>query len=336
MKIDMQKAITHGHDALEASENKFDYDRSKWLNASEAFTCIRKQWYKKHAPESAEKDARGYARRGWHGEIFMVDGLRAANIPMDYAGDDQITLQDPNTKCSATGDGIIIGEDEWTPADFKTIDPRFNRANFPKPHHVGQLQITMELIDMHIDRPADVKMESGLLVYMDASDFDDIVQFEIPRDPGILGRMKKRANKILKSKSPSSLDREGKTNGGKECRTECEFKGICGVDSEALPTPGRKKANRGSNLDASAKRFMDIKDEMDRLKTDQDVVKEDIKVEMKKRKKSNVTVGDIEVELTTVAGRKSLDKKAIKKAGIDLSPFETEGAPTERLSLKRK
>lgn len=333
MKIDAQEAITRGHDALEAAETKFAYDRSKWLNASEAGTCIRKQWYKKHAPEAAGAEDRGYARRGHNCEVFMLAGLRAANVPLEYAGKDQITLQDPDTKCSATGDGIIIGDKEWTPIDLKSIDPRFNRANFPKPHHVSQLQISMELIDKLIDRPKGVALTSGLLIYMDASNHDDIVQFEIKRDPAILERMKKRASKILRSKSPDALDREGKRNGGKECRVECDFREVCGVDVEN--TGGKRKANRGSKIDAAAQQYLDIKDQVAVLTDTQKALGEDIKVELKKRNKPELTVGSIHVELAVVKGRTSLDKKAVKEAGIDLSPYEKTGAPSERLTVKR-
>jgi hypothetical protein len=45
-------------------------------------------------------------------------------------------------------------------------------------------------------------------------------------------------------------------------------------------------------------------------------------------------VGDIEVELTSVAGRSSLDQKAMEKAGIDLAPFRKIGLPSERLTVK--
>ncbi len=34
-----------------------------------------------------------------------------------------------------------------------------------------------------------------------------------------------------------------------------------------------------------------------------------------------------------VKGRKSLDRKAAEKAGIDFSPYEREGDPSERLTI---
>lgn len=331
--FDAQAAVLTGIAAIE-SRNELDHaERAKWLNASEAGTCIRKQWYRKHMPETAGEDTRGYARRGQHGETYLLDAMRAANVPLVWSGDEQITIQDTKRKISATGDGIITLDDRWIPLDLKTIDPRFNRANFPKPHHVTQLQITMALIAEQVDIPKGVKMDMGLLVYMDASNYDDIVQFEIPHDPGILDKMKARANKVLRSKTPDALDREGKTKGGKECRVECPFNDVCGVKLEAAE--GRKKANRGSVLDDAAVRYMDAKDEIERLETDKDLAAEDVKVEMHKRKKSELMVGNIQILLETMVGRKSLDKKAATAAGIDLSPYEKTGASFERLTLKR-
>ena len=34
----------------------------------------------------------------------------------------------------------------------------------------------MALVDKHVARPADVELKTGILVYMDASDFDDILR----------------------------------------------------------------------------------------------------------------------------------------------------------------
>ncbi|CAK0767864.1 hypothetical protein WCLP8_4170006 [uncultured Gammaproteobacteria bacterium] len=39
------------------------------------------------------------------------------------------------------------------------------------------------------------------------------------------------------------------------------------------------------------------------------------------------------VSWSPVKGRKSLDRKAAEKAGLDLSPYEREGDPSERLTI---
>ena len=182
-------------------------------------------------------------------------------------------------------------------------------------------------------KPAGMKFSRGLLVYMDASNYDDISQHIVEMDEGILDRMAKRAKKVLNTVDVAGLDREGKRNGGKECQSMCAFKSVCGVTAEDASS--RKRANRGSNIDKAAVRYMDIKDQTDLLKVEQDGLKEDIKNELLARKTQKGMVGNIEISLAVSKGRASLDRKRVKAAGIDLSPFETVGAPSERLTLKR-
>ena len=328
--IDVKTQVIRGAELAEVG--KFKQDRTKYLNASEAGSCIRKQWYSKHLTEAEEPRMWGYARRGIHGEKYIVDSLKLANVPIDMAGKEQWSLQDEKRRISATPDGVIKFDDEWLGLEIKTIDPRTNRSNLPKEQHVTQLQICMAMIDEQVDRPMGTKFSRGLLVYMDASNYDDIHQHLVLADPDILDRMAKRAKKILNTKDVAMLDREGKRNGGKECQSMCGFKGVCGVTAEDASS--RKRANRGSKIDDAAIRYMGIKDSIDTLKTEQDNLKEDIKNELHARRVNKGVVGNIEVTLSTSKGRASLDKKAVKAAGIDLSPFETVGAAVERLTLK--
>ncbi len=79
--------------------------------------------------------------------------------------------------------------------EFKTIDPRTKKSRLPRAKDVAQLEIGMELIDQNIDRPDGVTLR-GVLVYMDASNFFDIEEFQIPRNKAILNQMAKRSSKI--------------------------------------------------------------------------------------------------------------------------------------------
>jgi CRISPR/Cas system-associated exonuclease Cas4 (RecB family) len=321
--INIKDATMMGRTIIEDGEG-FNLDRTKFMTASEAGTCIRKQWYAKHGTPEQEQDW-GFARRGKHGEVYMIESLRMTNAPLMFSGFDQVSISEGNI--SATPDGFLAYEDEWIGIEIKTIDPRTNRNNLPKENHVTQLKIAMAIGDRYYDNPG---IKKGLLIYMDASNFDDIIQFEIDADPSILEKLTPRANKILKSKSADALDREGKKNG--DCKY-CPFTDICGV--AAPEDTGRKKANRSSNLDGSAIRYMELKDNEEAIKTEKASLKEIISKELEKRKTGTITVGDISVVLEAVKGRTSLDKKAVKKAGIDLSPFEKTGASSTRLTLKR-
>jgi len=323
MKIDLKQQIIRGGNILD--EGKFNFDRTKYLNASEADQCIRQQWYAKHnAP--AEAQDWGFARRGTHAEKFVYSALTAANVPLLHHIP-QVSLQDGDI--SATPDGVIAYDDEWIGLEIKSFDPRKNTKNFPTKRHSTQLKIGMELLATQL-KPVGIKMSRGILMYINASNFDDVLQYDVKMEEGIVNRYRPRAKKVLHTEDVAMLDREGKSND--DCKF-CPYKGPCGVT--AVSAPAAKVANRGSNLDGSARRYMEIKDGMDQLKAEQDVIKEEIKAEVTRRGVGKVTVGNISVDFSVAKGRSSLDKKAVAAAGIDLTPFETIGNPVERLTLKR-
>ena len=327
----MQELIIIGSDANDAG--RFDQKkRDQYLNGSEALSCIRKQWYAKNGA-AKEPENWGFARRGTHGEKFLVDSLLAANVPLRFTGEDQLSLQDEKRKISSTPDGIIQYDDVWIVPEFKTIDPRTNKGNLPKPAHVAQLEIAMELIAGQIDRPAGIIAIKGVLIYMDASNYHDIVEVPVARNPAILDQMAKRASKVLRTKDVGNLDREGKRNGGNECRSMCPFRDVCGVHAEKAVD--RKRANRGSSLDGSAIRYMALKDQEAGIKVEKATLQEDIKSGLAQRGTNKVMVGSISVSMSIIKGRLSLDKRAVAAAGIDLSPFEKIGNPSERLLVER-
>jgi hypothetical protein len=330
----MLDLILRGQASLDEKASERFEGRDAYLNASEAGTCIRKQWYQRNAKGKAAPQNWGYARRGSHGERYLVSAMREAvestGDRFILAGDDQVTVRDEARKLSATPDGLILYADRGVVPEFKTIDPRTNRKNLPKDKHILQLQIGMALLAQEMP---ELPALSGRLIYMDASNYDDIVSFDVSFDENILKHAAKRASKLLRTKSAGPLDREGKANGGKECKTECPFKDHCGVDLAEDST--RKRANRNSNLDGAAVRFMELKDAEDEISVEKAVLAEEIKSGLIARGVNNVIVGDITVNLAVAKGRASLDKKAVAAAGIDLAPFTTVGSPTERLTVKR-
>lgn len=217
--------ILEGAQILDDGEG-FGIDRSKYLNASTANSCIRKQWYERNLPE-VEQDW-GFARRGKQGELYLVDCLRAAGAMVDYVGDEQVSIVSEEHRISATPDGYIEEGDGWHALEFKTIDPRTNKARLPKADHVTQLQIGMELA--HLQGADFPKPVCGHLIYMDASNYNEIVEIQIERDPGILKRLKARAKAMLDAKKVDKLDREGKRTG------ECKLYGGCRSPSNAVST----------------------------------------------------------------------------------------------------
>tara|TARA_Y100000389_G_scaffold180223_1_gene194884 strand:+ start:1650 stop:2651 length:1002 start_codon:yes stop_codon:yes gene_type:complete len=322
----IKEQVDFGRTAIE-NLHVWDVDRSQYMNASEADSCIRRQWYEKHDTEKGPVDW-GYARRGSHGEKYLVESLRASNMPLELAGDEQKSFADRETMISATPDGVALLDDGRYQFEFKTVDPRVNRSKLPRSGHVTQLRLGMALLNKLYYRKEPIK--AGILIYMDASNFNDITQHIITPEPGILERYAQRAKTILKVRAADTLDREGKATG--ECKL-CPFKQTCGVDFAPRPTQ-QSRGNRGSALDEFVKNYNSAKEAEDLAKSTKAAAGEAIKQELINRSTTELVVGPYHIVVKTIKGRRSLNRKLIEQAGIDLSPFETEGAPSERLEVK--
>jgi len=318
--------ILTGAQALDDNEG-FGIDRAKYLNASTADSCIRKQWFERHLPP-VEQDW-GFARRGKQGELYLVDCLLASGAELAYCGEDQVSLVSDEHRISATPDGYMSTDQGWLALEFKTFDPNSNRNYFPRKGHVTQLQIGMELAHLQDDEfPAPA---SGKIVYMNASNYNDILEFDIERDRDILDRLAPRAKRMLTAKAIDKLDREGKRDGQCKNYGGCPFAAQCGIEIEGTATVNR--ANRGSALDAAVQAYVLAKADETEAKARKEDAAESIKVELQSRNARELIVGNHRAALTPVAGRRSYDWKAMQAAGIDLSPFMTVGKASERLTV---
>jgi|APSaa5957512535_1039671.scaffolds.fasta_scaffold06103_6 hypothetical protein len=331
--VDFKTSIIAGADAIRAQEQAaWGFDRTKWANASEIGGCIRRQWYEKHGGKinKGHQENWGMADRGQTAETYVVERMLEAGLPLKFCGDAQQTFQDPETKLSATPDGVLIYNDRFEPLDIKCIDPRTNVAkNLPRSYHVDQLQIGMAL--MQQDDLFMAPVLGGWLIYINASDYTDVHQFWVEYEPKILDKKKRRASQILRSKSVKALDREGKSTG--DCkRFKCPYTDVCGVATAA--TTGRSKANRGSNLDAAVKSYVDCKEIEDSAAEGKELAKEQIKAELVKRKVTEAKVGGHQVTMEVTKGRTTYDIKKMKADGVDVDPYEKTGKPSERLTVK--
>jgi hypothetical protein len=335
--MDVKRKILLGAAAIDARDAFDPEERREYMNASEAMTCIRKQWYAKFNEDAGEEQDWGYARRGNGVEKHVVACLLAANVDLRLAGEDQEGVYSDEHRISATPDGVFVEPEYLIGGEFKSIDPRVNRNNLPREYNVTQLQLGMALVDrvkVELGLP-DLPFSHGLLTYTDASNWNDTIQFTVPFDPDILDRLAKRAKRLLGTRSVARLPREGKMGGGKECNTMCSFKAQCMGDEAAVDgTTQSGRGNKGSRLDIVVQDYWAAKLIELSAKGDKDEAAERIKQELRKRKVSTLTVGGRSVELVSVKGRLSLDKKAVKAKGIDLTPFEKRGAASERLTIK--
>lgn len=323
MPNSVRDAILRGRDLMEADKD-WGFDRSQFLNSSEADACMRMLWYSKNQPELAASQDWGFARRGNNVERYVVESFDKMNdVAVERVGDLQVSLQDDKRRLSATPDGVISFDGgPWEGLEIKSIDPRTNTGRLPKPAHITQLRIAMALLNQE----AGYNLRSGWLLYVDASNHNRMFEFQIDADDRILDTYAKRAKKLFGLTKAETIDREGKRTG--ECKY-CPFAETCGVTEARNPLPARRPAG----FDKAAARYVELADMEEQIKAEKDSLKEDLRSGL--RGAGKLIVGDIEVSLSTTKGRTSLDKKAVAAAGINLSPFEKTGAPVERLTVKR-
>jgi len=318
--------IMKGSQALDDAE-VFRIDRSKYLNASSQSSCIRKQWYERKL--GVPEQDWGYARRGKQGELYVVDALIASGAMVYAVGGDQVSIVDEDTRISATPDGYIQIDEVLYGLEIKTIDPRTNRKKLPKPAHVEQLQVAMEVSH----RSGEYLPVAGKLIYMDASNYNDLLEFDVPRDLGILDRLAPRAKRMLNAKTPSKLDREGKRSGECKMYGGCPFAEECGVgDISGQATVSR--GNRGSSLEAAVGEYVLAKGDEDEAKARKADAAESVKQGMIERNATHLVVGNHTVDLAQIAGRTTVDWKSAEAAGYDLTPFKKIGQASERLTIK--
>ena len=317
--------VLKGSQTLDDTEG-FSLDRSQYLNASSATACIRKQWYERNLDFQPEQDW-GYARRGKQGELYIVDCLIAAGAKVSHVGDEQVSIASEAHRISATPDGYLHDDDGVVGLEFKTIDPRTNRGKLPKPAHITQLQIAMEIARLQGgDWPAP---DYGVLLYMDASNFNDIAEFTVPRDPSILDQFAGRAKRMLTANGPAKLDREGKRTGECKAYGGCAFAEVCGVAGAAT----EEKSMSSSAAEVAVRSYVMAKADEDDAKARKDAAAESIKQALQSAGVRQMQVGNHTAKLDTVAGRTTVDWKAAEKAGVDLDAFKKTGKPSERLTV---
>lgn len=335
----LRDAILTGADAIDARSAFDPAERAAYMNASEALTCIRKQWYAKNGIAPDGPQDWGYARRGKHGERYMVECLKAANIPTLFTGEDQEQVLDDELQISCTPDGLVDGDalgigPGWVACEFKTIDPRTNISNLPREEHVRQVQIAAAMIE----RAAAEFPELGgrpiigcRLVYMNASNFNEIHEFPVPLKPRILDQLKGRASRLLKATSASRLPREGKEAGGSECRQRCSYNGACGVDGAGTSTAQGRSG--GADVGQQVGTYLMAKAAEDEAKARKAEAAELIKAALKKAGVSRVEIDGHTAALTVKAGSVSY-AKVVKDhcPDVDLEPYR--GDPVETLTVK--
>jgi CRISPR/Cas system-associated exonuclease Cas4 (RecB family) len=199
-------------------------DRSSVVTSSEVGYCERKVYLDKvamrasgYSPEKGTsyeaKTNWGFFERGHNVEAWLVDALHKGNDGKHViilTGNNQRSFA--NKYQAGTPDGVTLQvlEDESDLAgfyvlEFKSFDPRTNIGKLPKSEHVKQCQQNMDLISQELEKPP----LGAIIVYVNASDYMQIYQFQIDFDEETADRLLDKAKRILSAKTASDLEPEG-------------------------------------------------------------------------------------------------------------------------------
>lgn len=337
----------------------WNYDRSNTVGASEIGGCARKAFYEKnrktgaksktskikqYEPDTDYIDGWGARMRGnLIEEHLWVPALKKRfkkNLLM--AGKNQKSLF--KGFLSATPDGLVINQPRDVLASMgvpdigagkcfvvegKSIDPRVPLSE-AKSENIYQVHCQLGLIRECTKH----KPEYALISYIDASFHDSITEFVIKFNPKIYERAKIRATEIKTATLPTQLKPEGWIAGGKECQY-CAFQGPCGVARANLP-------NYDNPVDDQFKaEIVDLCRQVNEAKDDKEAAEIKMKdtqenIKGRLREKGVRKIKGV-VSWSNVKGRESYDmvalREAAKEMGLDITPFETVGNATDRMTI---
>jgi hypothetical protein len=326
---------------------QFAHDRLATQGSSEAGRCARQSAFAKLevAPDPGFVPTWGAALRGDLIEAdFFVPGLRASlppGVELLYAGNAQVTRIDGYL--SATPDGLLVGASRDCLVKFgiadigcnellvecKSIDPRMQLRR-EKPEHAYQVQVAMGVLRATTEH----RPEYALLTYINASFLNDIQEFAIRFDPAIYRAAGDRARRILGASDPGELPPEGKMAGGSECKY-CAWAEQClGATVATIPPNGEL----GDDAIHELKGLRDLERKLADQGAEFEVLHagacEAIKQFLREHGVRQHRGADWSVSWASVAGRSSIDTKALEAAGIDIEAYRKEGKAGERLIVK--
>lgn len=313
-------------------------DRTAVLTASENLRCLRELKFSK--AESRQSGKWGMAQRGHSVEAWVVEQITASlglGEAVALEGENQRSFLCDDTGLSGTPDGLFSKDGILTLLEFKSADPRTNleAMTAPKPQHLAQVQQNMWLMNLH-----GLDVDQAVVLYIDASDFQRMRQFDVVYDGGATARRSEiRAGLLFDADSPAALPAEGLTNNG--C-TYCQFKEECSAIQVAN---GEKRKEMKPEMPAFAPRgitesvreYGSIKEQIKALEARADVLSATIKEYAVAENSMEFETAAYSVKVTEVAGRRTLDVKAYEAAtGVKSDDFYKVGKPSIRLEVAAK
>jgi hypothetical protein len=324
--------------------------RAFTLGASDIGQCGRKAFFAKHNGERdpGYVETWGAALRGQIIEqAYWVPALRARfGADLKFVGDRQ--RQFKRGFISATPDALLTNaprdilaslgvpdiSSDCMLLECKSVDPRV-KLDAPKPEHRYQAIVQLGVVR----ETTEFQPCFCVLVYINASFWDDITEFVVAFDPDIYANAKARAVKVLTANTAAELPPEGWIAGGKECE-RCPFIKTCGIERRTLP------GDNGAPTDAQfvaemrdlALAYKARQAEVDAAEARLRASQHDIKERLRTKQLRRVAGDDFSVTWTAVKGRQGYDVKALSTAaaaaGVGVKEFETEAIPGDRLDVR--
>lgn len=334
------------------------HDRTKSVGASEAFGCIRKNWFSKRGKMFGyERDASyheswGATRRGDIIENYQIvpaveRGLARRGMELIMAGNGQDTIIKGTS--SATLDGLIINAPRDLLAEYdvpdlgtdccvlemKSFDPRINIVQ-EKDIHRGQTQMQMGMIR----ETTEYKPNFAVVLYVNASWLDDIRPFVVEYDHDVYEIGKRRNEKVFSVDDPALLGAEGKLDG--MC-SYCPYEKSCQQVSAARVPAARKALNMKEveaqdhslieALDSTVHELALKKKEKKALEREIEDLNEEVRQNLIAANESRAVGDGWKVSYTAQKGRKTISKELMIEKGLDPEDFMIEGAGFEKLTV---
>lgn len=341
-------------------EREWKHDRSTTIGASEVFDCLRQNWFKKRGAEFGYEPDIGGERwgatlRGTIMEDEFVEPALRIGMPSDLgvhmSGEDQVTLV--TDKSSATPDMLVTGfpkgcslvikygDNEIEIEDIKSdcivfeiksinsFAPLYNE----KTKHKNQAIVQMG----HIKENTHHDPYYAVVLYIDASWWDDITPFVVEYDEGVFEAAKARSADVFEADDPLNILPEGKMSG--ECEY-CQWKTACGLTTlagipkaDGLPDVPSELLGHFEAAIAKYKAAKEAEKEASYVAKEAQETLKELLMDLDEPKAKTDTWS---VSWSEVKGRKTIDKQLLIDDGIDVRKYEKEGRPFDRLTITAK
>lgn len=223
--INVPEDITNGRNATPSkvflTTDGEELDRTKYVTSSEIGKCLRMIKYGKQVaavPVDVGQNflagsTWGYAERGDIIESWAVEMLHRSSTPVRFLflGSDQRTFLWGNRAGTPDGLAFIPGSKNYVVViDFKSIDPRVNRSKLPREYEYAQVQNNIDLVREYARQTGKSwSVVGAVLVYIDASNVQDMIQLSYDVDEEYIAELRNRANLVMRAERGEDLPPEG-------------------------------------------------------------------------------------------------------------------------------